>query len=86
MYRKIKTTGFPSVMTIFSAPNYLDIYNNKAAVLKCENNVMNIRQFNCTPTRISYPTLWMSLHGVCRSSERKVRYYPDLSEWELILR
>ncbi|KAJ9127049.1 hypothetical protein QFC24_001281 [Naganishia onofrii] len=49
MYRKTKTTGFPSVMTIFSAPNYLDVYGNKAAVLKYESNVMNIRQFNCTP-------------------------------------
>ena len=49
MYRKTRTTGFPSVMTIFSAPNYLDVYNNKAAVLKYENNVMNIRQFNCSP-------------------------------------
>ncbi|KAJ2915874.1 hypothetical protein MD484_g4559, partial [Candolleomyces efflorescens] len=49
MYRKTKTTGFPSVMTIFSAPNYLDVYNNKAAVLKYESNVMNIRQFNSTP-------------------------------------
>lgn len=49
MYRKTRTTGFPSVITIFSAPNYLDVYNNKAAVLKYENNVMNIRQFNCTP-------------------------------------
>lgn len=49
MYRKTKATGFPSVMTIFSAPNYLDVYNNKAAVLKYESNVMNIRQFNCTP-------------------------------------
>ncbi|KAF9259137.1 Metallo-dependent phosphatase [Marasmius fiardii PR-910] len=49
MYRKTKSTGFPSVMTIFSAPNYLDVYSNKAAVLKYESNVMNIRQFNCTP-------------------------------------
>ena len=64
MYRKTKTTGFPSVITIFSAPNYLDVYNNKgnddsfvshmlmfftAAILKYENNVMNIRQFNCSP-------------------------------------
>ncbi|KAF9356701.1 3',5'-cyclic-nucleotide phosphodiesterase (PDEase) (3':5'-CNP) [Mortierella sp. NVP85] len=49
MYKKTKTTGFPSVMTIFSAPNYLDMYNNKAAVLKYENNVMNIRQFNASP-------------------------------------
>lgn len=49
MYRKMSTTGFPSVITIFSAPNYLDLYNNKAAVLKYENNVLNIRQFNHTP-------------------------------------
>jgi hypothetical protein len=34
-YRTTKTTGFPSLMTIFSAPNYLDMYNNKAAVIKC---------------------------------------------------
>lgn len=46
MYRKSTTTGFPSLITIFSAPNYLDVYGNKAAVLKYENNVMNIRQFN----------------------------------------
>ncbi|KAH7098081.1 Metallo-dependent phosphatase [Auriculariales sp. MPI-PUGE-AT-0066] len=49
MYSKTKTTGFPSVMTVFSAPNYLDVYNNKAAVIKYESNVMNIRQFNSTP-------------------------------------
>ena len=49
MYRKTRTTGFPSVMTLFSAPNYLDVYNNKAAILKYESNVLNIRQFNATP-------------------------------------
>ncbi|ELW52782.1 Serine/threonine-protein phosphatase 2B catalytic subunit gamma isoform [Tupaia chinensis] len=49
MYRKTQSTGFPSLITIFSAPNYLDVYNNKAAVLKYENNIMNIRQFNCSP-------------------------------------
>ncbi|VDO14091.1 unnamed protein product [Rodentolepis nana] len=49
MYRKNQQTGFPALITIFSAPNYLDVYNNKAAILKYENNVMNIRQFNCSP-------------------------------------
>ncbi|KAJ1984470.1 3',5'-cyclic-nucleotide phosphodiesterase (PDEase) (3':5'-CNP) [Dimargaris verticillata] len=49
MYRKSKSSGFPSVITVFSAPNYLDMYNNKAAIVKYENNVLNIRQFNCSP-------------------------------------
>lgn len=33
MYRKSQTTGFPSLITIFSAPNYLDVYNNKVGIL-----------------------------------------------------
>jgi len=49
MYKRSKNTGFPSLITMFSAPNYLDVYNNKAAILKYENNVMNIRQFNSSP-------------------------------------
>lgn len=48
MYRTSHNTGFPSVITLFSAPNYIDMYNNKAAVLNYENNVINIRQFNHT--------------------------------------
>jgi serine/threonine-protein phosphatase 2B catalytic subunit len=34
MYRNAKKTGFPALITVFSAPNYLDVYNNKAAVIK----------------------------------------------------
>lgn len=49
MYKNTKTLGFPSLLTLFSAPNYLDTYKNKAAILKYENNVMNIRQFNMSP-------------------------------------
>jgi len=48
MYRK-SAKGFPSVITLFSAPNYLDAYNNKGAILRYENNLINIRQFNCSP-------------------------------------
>lgn len=29
MYKKNQATGFPSLITIFSAPNYLDVYSNK---------------------------------------------------------
>jgi serine/threonine-protein phosphatase 2B catalytic subunit len=37
------------VITIFSAPNYCDAYNNKAALLQFENNTLNILQFNYSP-------------------------------------
>jgi len=33
---------FPAVITIFSAPNYCDVYNNKGAFIKFENNTLNI--------------------------------------------
>jgi len=49
MHKTIPSTGFPSVITIFSAPNYCDVYNNKGAVLKFDNSTLNILQFNCTP-------------------------------------
>lgn len=49
MYRKSRKTGFPSVMTLFSAPNYLDVYSNKAAMVKYEANMFSIRQFNSMP-------------------------------------
>lgn len=29
-------TEFPVVITIFSAPNYCDVYNNKGAIIKFE--------------------------------------------------
>ena len=48
-YKMHKWTGvadFPCVITIFSAPNYCDVYNNKGAVIKFENNTLNIQQFN----------------------------------------
>jgi serine/threonine-protein phosphatase 2B catalytic subunit len=45
MHRKNDKTGFPTVITLFSAPNYLGSYGNKAAIMKYENNIINIRQF-----------------------------------------
>ncbi|KDQ55506.1 hypothetical protein JAAARDRAFT_195874 [Jaapia argillacea MUCL 33604] len=46
MHRKTPTKKFPSVITIFSAPNYLDAYHNRGAVLKYHNKNITIRQFN----------------------------------------
>ncbi|KIM86602.1 hypothetical protein PILCRDRAFT_774774, partial [Piloderma croceum F 1598] len=46
MHRKTPTKKFPSVITIFSAPNYLDAYHNRGAVLKYANKNITIRQYN----------------------------------------
>uniref|UniRef100_A0A7S3G6E4 Serine/threonine-protein phosphatase n=1 Tax=Palpitomonas bilix TaxID=652834 RepID=A0A7S3G6E4_9EUKA len=48
-------TKFPTVVTIFSAPNYCDVYNNKGAILLFQNDVFNIRQFHCSPHPFNLP-------------------------------
>lgn len=64
MYRKSQTTGFPSLITIFSAPNYLDVYNNKGKNFIPLNRKQTVLLF----TQIYYigflfPLLYLSLHA-----------------------
>lgn len=40
---------FPSVITIFSAPNYCDCYKNKGAIIKFNQGTLNIQQYNNLP-------------------------------------
>lgn len=49
LYRQVTSSEFPALITLFSAPNYVDVYNNKGAIMKYDGKVMNIRQFNCAP-------------------------------------
>ncbi|KAJ7820762.1 Metallo-dependent phosphatase [Mycena olivaceomarginata] len=63
MHRKTPTKKFPSVITIFrcvarvfsspthttQAPNYLDVYHNRGAILKYANKNITIRQYNASP-------------------------------------
>ena len=42
-------TKYPSVITVFSAPNYCDVYHNKGAILKLYKNNINIQQYNYSP-------------------------------------
>ena len=49
-YKMHKWNGpsdFPMVITVFSAPNYCDVYGNKGAIVKFENNTLNIQQYTC---------------------------------------
>lgn len=54
MYRRTEN-DFPSLITIFSAPNYLDAYNNRAAVIKYIGRNITIRQFNSSRHPYSLP-------------------------------
>jgi len=49
MHKWNAKSGFPVVITIFSAPNYCDVYNNKGAIIKFKGAEINIQQFNYTP-------------------------------------
>lgn len=45
MHRWGGAAAFPSVITVFSAPNYCGSYKNKGAVILIENDKMNIKQY-----------------------------------------
>ena len=49
MHRKTPAKKFPSVITIFSAPNYLDVYHNRGAVIKYKNKSITIRYVGPSP-------------------------------------
>lgn len=42
MHRWNGNSEFPVVITIFSAPNYCDVYNNKAAIINFDEGSLNI--------------------------------------------
>lgn len=39
-------SGFPSVTCVFSAPNYCDTYDNKAAIVVLQGKTLQVRQFH----------------------------------------
>lgn len=45
MHRWGGPKAFPSVITVFSAPNYCTTYGNKGAVILIEEQKMNIKQY-----------------------------------------
>lgn len=49
LYSKLPESDFPSLMTLFSAPNYVDVYKNKAAIIQYSGDTFNIRQFTHAP-------------------------------------
>jgi len=48
-FQFISKDEVPRVITIFSAPNYCDVYKNKAACIKFHDDILNIRQYSASP-------------------------------------
>lgn len=55
IYKVNDVTSFPSLITIFSAPNYCGTYNNMAAVLVYNGESFNIKQFDSYPAPYFLP-------------------------------
>jgi hypothetical protein len=79
MYNWGSSKDFPTVITIFSAPNYCDFYNNKGAVIKFKvifrvmlRTTHSISSNISRPsTPITCPTSWMYLSGASHLSAKK---------------
>lgn len=55
MFKKGGSAQFPVVMTLFSAPNYMCHYQNKAAIMCCDGSALTIKQFNSSPSPFVLP-------------------------------
>ena len=60
MYKKNQATGFPSLITIFSAPNYLDVYSNKGKQLYCNLSSYRFLQLNLVTLQLNLSHLQLS--------------------------
>ncbi|EPY26562.1 protein phosphatase 3, catalytic subunit [Angomonas deanei] len=49
LYRPHPNNNFPAMMSVFSAPNYSDTFENKGAIICITNNDMEVKQFFCSP-------------------------------------
>ncbi|KAL0233634.1 hypothetical protein PCE1_002147 [Barthelona sp. PCE] len=47
--KKLKPIDFPAVITIFSAPNYIDSYGNKGAIMIITKQKVKFKQFDNSP-------------------------------------
>ncbi|KAF8291334.1 putative serine/threonine protein phosphatase [Trypanosoma cruzi] len=75
LYRFNSISNFPCMMSVFSAPNYCDTFDNKGAVLRIEGKKVDVTQFFSSPHPYilpnhlngfhwSFPFLMECLHDV----------------------
>lgn len=94
MHRWGGTQCFPSVITVFSAPNYCGEYHNKGAVILIENEKMNIKQYKDVPYpfhlpggidlfKWSIPFLMEKVTDMLRHVATKMGKLPAITEQEI---
>jgi serine/threonine-protein phosphatase 2B catalytic subunit len=73
MYRNTPNKEIPSVTTLFSAPNYLNVHRNMAAMLKGEQRKFSLKPFHQRPHPYQLPRFidafsW-SIPFICEKGE-----------------
>ena len=85
MHKWEKVVSFPPVITLFSAPNYCDVYNNKGAIITLKNNTINLQQFNC----VSHPYILPGFQNIFNWSipfiSEKSKIFNFFSIWDVIM-
>lgn len=81
MHNWDETVDFPSVITVFSAPNYCDVYNNKAAIINFNQDKVDIQQFNYSPHPFMLPDLQNLFHWSLPfvSEKSKFKFFYQIS-------
>lgn len=73
LYRSHPNTHFPALLTVFSAPNYCDTYDNKGAIVLLSEGKMNIKQFFSSPHPYYLPNFMNALTWSGPFVSQKVR-------------
>ncbi|MCQ2821493.1 MAG: metallophosphoesterase [archaeon] len=84
MYDWNKAVDFPTVITIFSAPNYCDVYNNKGAIVKFNQNKITVKQYNFTQHPFVLPDYMNVFHwSIPFISEKISEMFCDLIKTDI---
>ncbi|EPY26719.1 serine/threonine protein phosphatase 2b catalytic subunit A2 [Strigomonas culicis] len=57
LYRAHPNNNYPALLSVFSAPNYCDTFENKGAIVRITNDTLELKQFFCSPHPLVLPQM-----------------------------